>query len=81
VDIQNDLEYLYKNQADDKIESSDSEDENIMTMKRNMGAPKTKKIKKKSNKDRVSKKVKLNIDFEDENEEETAEKLKQLETN
>lgn len=77
MDIENDLEYLYKNQ--DNEESEESEDDNIMTKKSDLGVPKTKRIKKKGNRDLKKKKVKLNIDFEeDENE---PEKLKELETN
>lgn len=52
-----------------------------MSMKRNTGVPKTKKIKKKTGNSGGRKKVKLNIDFEEENEEDNQEKVKQLETN
>ena len=78
MDIQNDLEYLYKNQDDHESQESDDSDDNIIT-KRSVGLPKTKRIQKKPNKPSKSK-VKLNINFEEDDDDEV-EKLKQLQTN
>ena len=50
-----------------------------MTKTSDFGVPKTKRIKKKGNKDLKKNKVKLNIDFEEDDNE--PEKLKELETN
>lgn len=84
MDIENDLEFLYKNQpldADSGSESgSGSDGESILASKAKLGVPKTKRITKRPKTGK--RKPRLNIDFEeDEEEPEQSEKLKELETN